>query len=81
MTPFERLGYTSDTVFIADPYHSLPFERNEPIQILRDDGTNFPKFKSLHNPSVTGFIRLKYLTVFSPEDRLRLLTFGTLQEH
>jgi len=78
LTPFEKLGYTPDTELLLTIL-SPRFRPGTIVTIFYDDGSDCPKFKSVHEPDKKGYIPLYKLTVVTPEDKLRLLTFGTLR--
>ena len=79
MTPFEKLGYSPHTKLLLTK-HSARFPADTIVTIFYDDGTDCPRFESVREPDKKGYVHLRKLTVATPEDQLRLLTFGTLQE-
>ena len=80
LTPFEELGYAPDTELLLT-IHSARFPAGTIVTIFYDDGTDCPMFESVREPDKKGYVQLHKLTVVTPEDKLHLLTFGTLREH
>jgi hypothetical protein len=78
LTPFEKLGYTTDTELMLT-IRSARFPAGTIVTISYDDGSDCPMFKSVREPDKKGYVQLHKLTLVTPEDKLRLLTFGTLR--
>lgn len=80
MTPFEELGYLPSTELLLTQ-NSARFNKDTVVRIYYDDGTDCPRFESVRHPYIKGHVHLHKLIPLTPEDRLRLFTFGTLREH